>query len=224
MTSAEFRDRLSERAWRVGVSVTDSAQPQLEEYFRLLTHWNSKINLTSLPVRNPTDETFDRLLVEPFAAASHFPDLAKSWADLGSGGGSPAIPIKILRPAVSLTMIEAKARKAAFLRECVRILQLGDTTVENARFEALAPRTQFRHRFDVVTIRAVRPDDGLFVASRLLLTSQGRQGRLLMFQSQEASVANPAEFAVVGSCRLMNDPTSYLISLEPVTFHVEQSG
>ncbi|MGB7218986.1 MAG: 16S rRNA (guanine(527)-N(7))-methyltransferase RsmG [Vicinamibacterales bacterium] len=206
------------------MSVADSAQQQFEEYFRLLTHWNSKINLTSLPVRNPTDEAFDRLLIEPLAAASHFPDLAKSWVDLGSGGGSPAIPIKILRPAVSLTMIEAKARKAAFLRETARILQLGDTTVENARFEALAPAAEFRHRFDVVTVRAVRADDSLFVAARLLLSSHGRQGRLLMFQSQEASGVSPAEFAVVDSFPLMKEPPSYLISLQPVAFHVEQSG
>ena len=51
----------------------------LEAYFRLLTQWNAKINLTALPLEAPTDETFDRLLVEPLAAA---PQL-----ELGSDGG-----------------------------------------------------------------------------------------------------------------------------------------
>ena len=45
----------------------------LEAYFRLLVQWNAKINLTALPLDAPTDETFDRLLVEPLAAAKQIP-------------------------------------------------------------------------------------------------------------------------------------------------------
>jgi 16S rRNA G527 N7-methylase RsmG len=45
----------------------------LEAYFELLTHWNARINLTALPLDPPTDETFDRLLVEPLAAAKQIP-------------------------------------------------------------------------------------------------------------------------------------------------------
>ena len=60
----------------------------LESYFRLLTHWNSTINLTALPLNPPTDETFDRLLVEPLCASRQIPDDRSSiWFDLGSGGG-----------------------------------------------------------------------------------------------------------------------------------------
>ena len=87
----------------------------LEAYFQLLTQWNAKINLTALPLDPPTDETFDRLLVEPLAASKQIPTHTPSvWFDLGSGGGSPAIPLKIARPALRLTMIESKERKSAF--------------------------------------------------------------------------------------------------------------
>ena len=75
----------------------------LEAYFRLLAHWNAKINLTALPLDPPTDETLDRLLVEPLAAARQIRRCAAaSGSTSGSGGGSPAIPLKIARPALRL--------------------------------------------------------------------------------------------------------------------------
>ena len=92
MTSREFVERLSRRAQHAGESVAAAVQQQFEEYFGLLTHWNAKINLTALPLGSPTDETFDRLLVEPLVAAKYIPDSARLWLDLGTGGGSPAIP------------------------------------------------------------------------------------------------------------------------------------
>ncbi len=109
----------------------------LEAYFRLLTQWNAQINLTSLPLNEPSDAAFDRLLVEPLAAARQIPDASQVWYDLGSGGGSPAIPLKIARPALKLTMIESKERKAAFLREAIRTVGLAGTIVLTER---LGPR------------------------------------------------------------------------------------
>jgi len=218
MTTREFTDRLEQRARLAGVSIVESVQRQLEEYFRLLAHWNSTVNLTALPVRSPTDEAFDRLLIEPLAASNYIPQSAKIWLDLGSGGGSPAIPLKIARPSIRLTMVESTARKAAFLREAARVLQLSDTTVENARFEELIPRAEFRQRFDLVTVRAVRADDSLFSASHALL---GRHGRLVMFRSEEGEIPCPDGFRLVDRARLLGSASSYLVSLE-AKFHVEQ--
>ena len=79
------------------------------------------MNLTALPLDPPTDETFDRLLIEPLAASRQVrADMASVWFDLGSGGGRPAIPLKIARQQLRLTMIESKERKSAFLREAAR--------------------------------------------------------------------------------------------------------
>ena len=69
MTTIEFRDRLARRTRRAKAPLTLAMLEPLEAYFRLLTQWNAKINLTALPLDPPTDETFDRLLVEPLAAA-----------------------------------------------------------------------------------------------------------------------------------------------------------
>ena len=178
MTRSEWRSQLLQRSEKAGVNLADEAIEKLRCYFELLARWNRKISLTALPLDPPTRETLDRLFVEPLAASCHFPRDPVAWFDLGSGGGSPAIPLKILHPEASLTMVEARVRKAAFLREAVRGLVLSGAFVENARFEATA---QARPRSaELVTARAVRLDDAFASSVRQLL---GTKGRLLLFRS-----------------------------------------
>ena len=203
MTSAEFADRLLARVANADLSVDDSEIAALETYFRLLTRWNARINLTALPLSEPTDETFDRLFVEPLSAAPFIVDSGLTWFDLGSGGGSPALPLKIARPGLHLTMVESKERKTAFLREAVRELQLEGTEVLTTRFEDLP----FRGDVDLVSVRAVRQDDELFKVAAHLLSATGR---LLIFHSR------PDELAPSGFARAHTGPSFAM-------FHVEQS-
>jgi len=172
VTSSEFRERLSGRAAHAGVAIASTVESALEAYFQLLSRWNSKINLTALPLIRPTDETFDRLLIEPIVASHYVEDSARSWMDVGSGGGSPAIPLKILRPGLKLTMTESTAKKAAFLRETVRLLSLADVIVENQRFEAVAKQAP-ANSIDLVSVRAVRSDSALSAEIYRLLSDKG---------------------------------------------------
>ena len=177
MTSAEFRDRLLARVSRAGGLVSGQALEALESYFILLARWNTKVNLTALPLDPPRDETFDRLFVEPIVAADHLlpgadvMPFAPVWFDLGSGGGSPAIPLKIVRPNWALTMVEARERKAAFLREAARTLRLSKTEVANVRFEDLL---QSATHADLLTLRAVKVDAALSAVTTSLLRESGR--------------------------------------------------
>jgi 16S rRNA (guanine527-N7)-methyltransferase len=207
VTSLEFRDRLARRARRAKAPVTLAMLDPLEAYYRLLTHWNATINLTALPLDAPTDETFDRLLVEPLAASRHIPDTAAVWFDLGSGGGSPAIPIKIARPQLRLTMVESKARKAAFLSEAVRVLGFLDTAVANDRFEAVARADGISGTVDLVTVRAVRADAELFDTAARLLRDRGR---LLMFRPSHAAEDDPLKLRRLDTVRLIEAPATYL--------------
>ena len=152
----------------------------LVAYYELLARWNRKINLTSLD--NP-DEAIDRLLLEPVLAARALglpADRPVQLMDIGSGGGSPAIPLALaLGPSCTLTMVEVKARKSAFLREAVRQLGLGNATVENARYEELLAKPDLLEKFDLMSVRAVR------IEPRILMTLQAfckPGGQLLMFR------------------------------------------
>jgi 16S rRNA (guanine527-N7)-methyltransferase len=184
VTSREFRERLARRARKVGVIVRPDLLEALEAYFRLLSHWNERINLTSLPLRAPTDATFDRLLIEPMAAARFVPEERIDWFDLGSGGGSPALPLRLVRPRARLTMVEAKARKAAFLREAVRVLAIADAQVQDLRFETLADRPENAGAADIITVRAVKADATLMSTAAKLLRPRGR---LLLFADPPAT-------------------------------------
>jgi 16S rRNA (guanine527-N7)-methyltransferase len=180
----------------------------LESYFRLLGQWNAKMNLTALPLDPPTDETFDRLLVEPLAASRQVhADVASVWFDMGSGGGSPAIPLKIARPQLRLTMIESKERKSAFLREVVRTLELVNTVVLTARFEEVAISPEHLGKVDLITVRAVKTDHDLFETVKKLLSPSGR---LLLFRPAHAASADPTGFRRLSTVPLIESPQSFL--------------
>jgi 16S rRNA (guanine527-N7)-methyltransferase len=173
--TGDTRKRLLRRLRRVHVEIADEAVDQLVAYYELLLRWNTKMNLTGLP---DGDEAVDRLLVEPVVAA-RFLDAGR-WltVDVGSGGGSPALPLKIAAPGLRLRMVESKVRKSAFLREAVRHLALDDVAVETGRLAIIAARAEYARQADVVTMRAVRPEpDVMWSVERLLRTG----GRFLVF-------------------------------------------
>src|SRR5580765_4893771 len=127
MTSDEFRNQLVQRASLAQIDVADALAGQLETYYRLLAHWNRRINLTTLPLNPTTDQAVDRLFIEPLAAARHLPLESPVWFDVGSGGGSPAIPLRLVNRTGELVMVESREKKAAFLREVVRALRIDNT-------------------------------------------------------------------------------------------------
>jgi 16S rRNA (guanine527-N7)-methyltransferase len=181
VTAATFRDRLSSRLEPAHVTLTGEQVDLLDRYWRLLERWNSKINLTALPLRGYPAHSIDRLIVEPLMGAALMPPEPLEWYDLGSGGGSPAVPLKVLRPAARLTMVESRSRKAAFLREVLRNTGFSETArVENARLEEVA-RAHLAAA-DFVTIRAVRVDGALLDTIRTLLKPAGC---LMLFDSVE---------------------------------------
>jgi 16S rRNA (guanine527-N7)-methyltransferase len=189
VNSREFRERLQRRARRAGLAtLVPVLVEQLEIYYRILATWNEKINLTALNLREPTDEGFDRLLIEPLAAAKHVPLAARRMLDVGSGGGSPAIPLKLAAAQMSLLMVESKTRKSVFLREAIRALSLADSDVATARFEELLARPDLHESHDLVTIRAVRIESRVLLGLQAFLKPGG-----VLFTFRGAGMGDPAE-------------------------------
>jgi 16S rRNA (guanine527-N7)-methyltransferase len=157
VSNREFRERLRRRAKATNVPISTDLVEKLEVYYQLLTKWNAKINLTAFRLTPEGDDAaIDRLLIEPIAAARYVPENARTLLDAGSGGGSPALPLKLASTNLALRMVEVKTRKAVFLREAVRALGLHDAEVETSRFEELLPRAELHESLDLVSIRAVR--------------------------------------------------------------------
>jgi 16S rRNA (guanine527-N7)-methyltransferase len=185
----ETLNRLSRRLTKARVDVPADVLSNLAAYVELLAKWNRKINLTALPVDPLSDDAVDRLIVEPVLAARRVEAGDRLVLDVGSGGGSPAIPFMLASPGVRLIMVEVKVRKCAFLREVLRQLALEQGSVENCRLEELLSRAELHESADIVTVRAVRPDRKLLNAMQAFLRPGGR---LFMFG---AETSTRAEFA-----------------------------
>jgi 16S rRNA (guanine527-N7)-methyltransferase len=170
--SGEFALALKERLDAAGLSRYFNLAGALWRYYSLLSKWNRTINLTGLTLEKFPGETLDRLLVEPLIAAELVVDGAEDWLDFGSGGGSPALPLKLARPSLRLTMVEANERKSAFLRECVRALQLTDVNVLTSRIEELLWAKRVGAK--LVTIRAVRIETAVLGTLSETVDSGGR--------------------------------------------------
>jgi 16S rRNA (guanine527-N7)-methyltransferase len=115
--------------------------------------------------------------------------------DIGSGGGSPAIPLRVCLPGVRAILVEVKVRKAAFLREVIRQLALENVEVENRRFEELLARTELHETIDLVTIRAVRGDRRLWMAVQGFLRPGGQ---VFWFGGATGEVETLPTFELVG--------------------------
>jgi 16S rRNA (guanine527-N7)-methyltransferase len=125
--------------------LSDEQVEQLRRHYELLVRWNKVLNLTAI---RTLEETVVRNYCESVFAASHLPEGRMSVADLGSGAGFPGIPIAIVRPDCSVTLIESHQRKATFLREATR--ELANVRVIGKRAEDVSGR------FDWVVSRAVK--------------------------------------------------------------------
>jgi|KBSMisStaDraftv2_1062788.scaffolds.fasta_scaffold10711_4 16S rRNA (guanine527-N7)-methyltransferase len=197
MSSDGLLSRLVERASVAGIDLSPSLATRLESYYRLLAHWNASINLTALQLDPINDHALDRLLIEPLAGAQYISvssSTAPTWFDLGSGGGSPAIPLKLARPTARLTMVESRERKAAFLREAIRTLELEESVVEGSRIETVAATHPLAGAIDLITVRAVRIDPSLFGSIRSLLMPQGR---VVLFGAKRGQLSFPRDFQIV---------------------------
>lgn len=115
-----------------------------------LERWQKAINLIG---RSTVADIWARHIADSAQLTPLIPDSAKTLADLGSGGGFPGLVIAALRPDLEITLIEADARKAAFLGEAARRMELARLPrIVIGRIEAVAPVEA-----DVVTARALAP-------------------------------------------------------------------
>ncbi len=144
-TIAALRPELESGLSELGLE-TALAEPLLA-YLALLQRWNQTYNLTA--IRDP-HEMLVKHLLDSLAMHAHLAGI-DTLADLGTGAGLPGIPLAIALPQLQVTLVESNGKKARFLREAVRQLQLGNVKVAELRIEAFDAPGQF----DAITARAL---------------------------------------------------------------------
>ncbi len=137
------------RVWDLTLSPAQSTA--FETYYRELVAWNARVNLTALTTR---EEIFVKHFLDSLSVTPHV-RAARRVVDIGSGAGFPGLPLKIVLPHLSVTLLEATGKKVAFLRHIVTQLNLSDMTILHARAEDVAHDATQRAQYDVAVARAV---------------------------------------------------------------------
>lgn len=107
---------------------------KIQQYMGLLLKWNDAVNLTA--IRDPLEMLYRHFCESMFATSVVCLDNGR-LADVGSGGGFPGLPLKIVRPELDLFLVESNVKKATFLAEVVRDLELTGARVIVSRYEDL---------------------------------------------------------------------------------------
>jgi 16S rRNA (guanine527-N7)-methyltransferase len=147
-------------AAELGTALSPAVRDGLLVYCRLLLTWGERINLTAaksvtavVSEHLPDAFAIARLLARGDEAGQ---GATSRVVDVGAGGGLPALPLALLRPASSFVMFEATGKKVAFLRTAVRALSLGGRVeAQHARMDHPGP--PFEGHFDVALSRATLP-------------------------------------------------------------------
>ncbi|MBW2637314.1 MAG: 16S rRNA (guanine(527)-N(7))-methyltransferase RsmG [Deltaproteobacteria bacterium] len=146
-----FEDILTEASEKINLPLGDGEKALFTQYCEELIFWNKSISLVSVksPLDIPVKHFIDSLTVLQFIEKK-----SSRLLDLGSGAGFPGIPLKIVLKPLKLTLVESSRKKASFLKNVARKLDLDDVTIINERVESLLEGKDHRGSYDIVISRA----------------------------------------------------------------------
>lgn len=147
----------------------DKYENQFLMYEKLLLDWNKNINLVS----RKTISIEDHILNSVFFLNKYNFSQVKKVADIGTGGGFPGIPLKILFPSIELTLIDSIRKKVNVLEDIVKKMGFEYVNTLCGRAEEIAADKKQGNKYDVVISKAVAPLDKLYLWGKDFLNENG---------------------------------------------------
>jgi 16S rRNA (guanine527-N7)-methyltransferase len=146
-------DIFKDGAKELKIDISEEELKQFSVYKDLLKEWNEKINITAI-----TDD--DEIDIKHFLdSISVLMDGTvkgnEKIIDIGTGGGFPGIPIKILKPDTQVVLLDGLNKRLKFLNEVIETLKLDDIETVHGRAEELGRKKEYREQFDIAVSRAV---------------------------------------------------------------------
>ena len=142
---------------------------QFKNYESLLLDWNQKINLISR--KSTTIE--DHILNSIFFLKNYDISGIRSMADIGTGGGFPGIPLKILFPDMEMLLLDSIKKKMMVVEDIVTQMKFQNVKVVCGRAEEISKELGYRNKYDAVVSKSVAPLTQLFEWGKGLLNQKG---------------------------------------------------
>lgn len=174
---------------KYGIPLNDEKQEKLREFSLLLREYNEKFNLTSI-----TDEK--EIEIKHFLDSCLFVDKFSTGAkiiEIGSGGGFPSVPNKILRDDLSFTLLEATEKKCEYLLAIKEKLNLKNVEIINGRAEEFGKDKKYREKYDYAIARAVARMNAL---CEYCMPFVKKGGSFVAFKGQAEEELKEAENAI----------------------------
>jgi len=144
-----FSERLQQGCRTLGVSVGEEVPPKLHRLMNELIKWNAKVNLTAI---TEPEEVLEKHFLDSLAVLPEV-EGAGSLLDLGAGAGFPGLPLKLARPALAVTLVDAVGKKVGFLKASIAALGMKEARGLHARAEG-QPEKEGIARAELLIARA----------------------------------------------------------------------
>jgi len=167
--SPAWRRLIEDGAATAGITVCPAQTALFARHAEALLAWNRTTNLTTVtaPEAVAVKHFLDAVIPVRYVPAG------STVLDIGSGGGFPGIPLKIMNPSISLTLIDSVRKKVSFLQYLIRILSLEDARARHVRAQELATLPDVVNGFDVIVCRALTALADFIRMARPLLNAGG---------------------------------------------------
>jgi 16S rRNA (guanine527-N7)-methyltransferase len=177
-SSVAFINDLNELALAAGLTIDDRQLSLFSIYYRELLFWNRHMNIVS---DRSSREIAERHFIDSLMALPFLTKERGTLVDLGSGGGFPGIPLKIMRSDMKVLLLDSSRKKISFLSNIIAKLGLENITAERCRIEDVILQENYARTFDTVISRAafkldllVRFSSSLLKDGGLLIALKGR--------------------------------------------------